>query len=93
METKFNCSKCGACCKLIPDPVLKIYGLPRSKNGGCGHLLADNSCSIYDARPDVCNVKIMWDKNYSKTVTWDDYKKISEELCTIMMKLNEDKNE
>lgn len=91
METKFNCTKCGACCKLIPDYALKIYELPRANTGGCGHLLPDNSCSIYDTRPDVCNTRVMWSKVYHSTVTWEEYTKISEEFCKVLIKLVEDK--
>ena len=35
-------------------------GLPDRGDGACGHLTEDNLCSIYENRPDFCNV----DKNY-----------------------------
>lgn len=42
--TTFKCDGCGLCCKAI----------------NCKHLTEDNKCSIYDTRPDICNV----DKGY-----------------------------
>ena len=35
-------------------------GLPDRGDGACEHLTEDNLCSIYENRPDFCNV----DKNY-----------------------------
>lgn len=40
----FKCDGCGLCCKSV----------------NCEHLTTDNKCSIYDTRPDICNV----DKGY-----------------------------
>jgi len=40
---KFLCSGCGACCKII----------------SCRYLGADMKCTIYDTRPDICNVETM----------------------------------
>ena len=41
---KFLCSSCGACCQAI----------------SCPYLSEDNRCTIYDARPDICNVEKQW---------------------------------
>ena len=38
---KFNCTKCGLCCKAL----------------GCPHLTKDNLCSIYETRPLICNIE------------------------------------
>lgn len=90
---EFPCTKCGACCKLVPDAVLDIFSLPKSPTGGCGYLKQDNSCSIYDNRPDICNVTKMWKKYHSSKMSWDEYIKVSLEACaTLQTKLYEKEN-
>jgi Fe-S-cluster containining protein len=37
---KFNCTKCGLCCKAL----------------NCQYLTKDNLCSIYETRPLICNI-------------------------------------
>ena len=88
METDFPCTKCGSCCKILPDEALKIHNLPRAEDGGCGNLLPDNSCKIYDTRPDVCNAKLMWTKTHSKKLTWEEYVALSEDLCKILQTID-----
>ena len=56
---KFLCSECGACCKRTI--ALKILKLPCDEYGTCV-FLKNNKCSIYNSRPDVCNV----DKVYKR---------------------------
>lgn len=85
VETEFNCTKCGACCRSIPDNVLKLFNLPKASSGGCGHLKQDNTCEIYLTRPDVCNTKTMWNKVYHTSLTWEEYCKLSEEICKILI--------
>uniref|UniRef100_A0A6M3L4T4 Putative zinc-or iron-chelating protein n=1 Tax=viral metagenome TaxID=1070528 RepID=A0A6M3L4T4_9ZZZZ len=42
---KFNCEKCGSCCKAV----------------GCELLTKNNLCSIYEDRPDICRVDTMYE--------------------------------
>lgn len=44
-----DCTRCGACC-VAPD----IAALDKPLGVRCPHLTADNLCSVYDRRPDVC---------------------------------------
>jgi hypothetical protein len=44
-----ECTRCGACC-VAPD----IAALDKPLGLRCPHLTADNLCSVYDRRPDVC---------------------------------------
>lgn len=81
---EFPCTKCGACCKLIPNHVLEFYKLPKAETGGCGHLKDDNSCSIYDTRPDICSVQKTWKKVHSKKLSWDEYISYSVKACEIL---------
>ena len=44
-----ECTRCGACC-IAPD----IAALDKPLGLACPHLGADNLCTIYDRRPEVC---------------------------------------
>jgi uncharacterized protein len=44
-----ECTRCGACC-VAPD----IAALDKPLGLRCPHLTADNLCSVYERRPDVC---------------------------------------
>jgi uncharacterized protein len=44
-----ECTRCGACC-VAPD----IAALDKPLGARCPHLGAENLCTIYDRRPDVC---------------------------------------
>lgn len=44
-----NCTLCGACC-VAPD----IAALDKPLGLRCPHLTADNLCSVYDRRPQIC---------------------------------------
>ena len=87
MTGKFNCDGCGACCRLVPDQALLYYGLPRSERGGCGHLREDNSCAIYESRPDICDVRKVWEQNHRANVSWEDYCLLNEEICGIFKRM------
>lgn len=55
---KWNCTKCGACCKNIGH-LVKIGLLPKDfdrGNGTCINLAEDNTCKIYETRPSICRV-------------------------------------
>ena len=43
------CTRCGACC-VAPD----IAALDKPLGLRCPHLGADNLCTVYDRRPEVC---------------------------------------
>jgi len=58
---KFPCSACGACCRRIgwmPEEELEKHGLVADATGACINLLPDNSCEIYEERPDICRVDV-----------------------------------
>ncbi|WP_434383364.1 YkgJ family cysteine cluster protein [Melittangium boletus] len=44
-----DCNRCGACC-VAPD----IAALDKPLGLRCPHLGADNLCTVYDRRPQVC---------------------------------------
>jgi len=55
----FPCIGCGACCRTLGDVGdLSVFGLEADENGHCTKLV-NNSCSIYEARPDICRIDKM----------------------------------
>lgn len=78
MDRAFNCLKCGECCRHI-DLVPELSDFDRG-DGVCKHL-SGNLCSIYEHRPDICNVEVMYHKVYSKKYTKQEFLKINEEMC------------
>lgn len=80
----FSCTKCGLCCKnidLIPE--LKEYD---SGNGVCKYLTKENLCSIYNLRPDVCNVEKMYEIKYKYQFTREEYDCLNTEGCILLQK-------
>ena len=54
----FFCSQCGECCKNIRHiPELAGY----SDENGCCKYLKNNLCSVYENRPEVCRVDLMYE--------------------------------
>ncbi len=71
----FNCTKCGACCKVLPKLVAPwLVG----KDGTCKHL-KDNKCTIYDNRPDICNHEKM--KQMYPNLSNNEYDEMSMKAC------------
>ncbi len=79
----FNCTKCGACCRLVPDAILEAVGLPKHPTqSGCGNLKDDLTCAIYETRPLVCSVDGMFEHYYEPLGwTWDEFCIINEKIC------------
>ncbi len=78
---EFPCSKCGACCRragLIPD-----FPEPVHKDNSCTHLLDDNSCAIYEDRPDICSVDKV--RKYFPFLTEKEYVNATIQVCNEMI--------
>lgn len=81
----FPCEKCGLCCRHIDlIPQLKEYD---QGNGRCIHLMDNNLCSIYDERPDICNVRKMYELAYCKQMSEEEYIKLNIVGCEAIKKL------
>lgn len=68
----FPCTGCGECCKKILGRLVEI-GFAE-EGGQCKHLQEDNSCGIYDSRPDECRmdkVKIAWGASHLSDEEWN----------------------
>lgn len=89
IKRKFDCSKCGLCCRLvgmldeIPEP------LECDESGVCIYLDKDtNLCTIYDSRPLICRVDDLYDQVYKDKMSRSNYYKQCHKLCDILMKNN-----
>ena len=80
----FACSMCGECCRhinLIPE-------LTEFDNGsGVCIYLQGNLCSIYENRPDICNVDVMYEKKFKTKYTKEEFYKVNQDACKEIMKL------
>ncbi|RLA79444.1 MAG: YkgJ family cysteine cluster protein [Epsilonproteobacteria bacterium] len=76
----FPCTSCGLCCKNISQiKELKEFDL---ENGICKYLdLIDNSCKIYESRPDICRIEKMFDIKYNKYFTKNKYYIENAKVC------------
>ena len=77
----FFCSQCGECCKNIRHiPALAGHA---DKNGCCKYL-KNNLCTIYENRPEVCRVDLMYEKYYSNKYTLQEFYTLNESICEIL---------
>ena len=59
----------------------------------CEKLGKDGRCTIYETRPDVCNVEMMFDKYGSKEMTKAEYFKMNSTICNdLIVKHNRGEN-
>lgn len=81
-ELHFECTQCGACCKLagLAAGMVKLPFKIKS-DGSCEHLDENNKCRIYENRPDICRVEVR--ASAQKVMSKADYYKRTIELCKI----------
>ena len=65
--------------------------MPSKEDGSCIYLGEDNLCTVYDERPDICNVDIMYDKLLKNggdvmNITKIDYFKTQNKACNILQR-------
>ena len=72
---EFNCSGCGICCVIAGKSGL----MPAKDDGSCKYLTDENKCSIYDERPELCNVRRMYEKRKKNgmNISYKEYCKIN----------------
>lgn len=69
MMPKFPCTACGQCCRHVHLSEL-TRDLDRG-DGICAHFDdSTNLCSIYESRPDVCRVDVMYRQHFQEYVSW-----------------------
>ncbi len=91
----FFCSKCGICCQSVGiivekakqngsnDPIMQeVAEFPHEydQSGRCSKLSLDNECTVYQSRPDMCNVEIFHKKHFSH-ISQSDFFNLNEKEC------------
>lgn len=74
----FICTKCGLCCHFV-DKFPQLVDFDRG-DGICVHL-KNNLCDIYNSRPEICNVDLMYEKYYYEKYTQDEYYQMIADAC------------
>lgn len=83
----FPCSSCGQCCRVVGfmlslrehmKPEDECYeefiSFPYEANEGiCSQLQDDNTCGVFDNRPNLCKSEFMFEKYFSKRLTKNQY--------------------
>lgn len=82
--SEFPCTQCGCCCKrakqvLDQGSILFPYGY--KEDGSC-EMLIDNKCSVYENRPDICNISVMAKRS---GLPLTDHKEANIKACNDMM--------
>ena len=78
----FPCTGCGECCRQFKTILSNSNTFPTAiqtlidsfpykinKDGSCSKLI-DNSCSVYDNRPIICNIDLMGQLLYQNMKEW-----------------------
>lgn len=79
----FPCTVCGECCRRV-DHADETRWLDRG-DGLCRYF--DEKlmlCSIYDVRPAICNIEVMYNSRYSGNMTKLDFYRLNAECCNLM---------
>ena len=76
----FQCDKCGICCKLLKG-IPQLAAFDRG-DGVCIHL-KDNLCSIYESRPDICNVEKMY-VFFKEQMSEEEYLQLMSNSCKVL---------
>jgi hypothetical protein len=85
MTQQFECNQCGACCKSIRLSEETIY-LDRG-DGVCRYFDDNqNTCTIYENRPDICNVRVMYEQRYQHQMNWSEFTKQNKLACDALLK-------
>jgi uncharacterized protein len=83
MDALFECNQCGACCRLINLSEETLF-LDRG-DGTCRYLDdLKKTCTIYDRRPDICNVRVMYEHRYSKQFSWTHFIQLNKSACNTL---------
>lgn len=80
---KFPCNACGVCCKNISGiEELKDFD---SGSGICKFLdTSSNQCRIYENRPEICRVDVMYEKQYSHLYSIEKFYELNLQACEVL---------
>jgi Fe-S-cluster containining protein len=75
----FKCDCCGLCCRSLKKvPALRNFD---RGDGVCINLGDDNLCRIYNDRPEICNVELMYERVFSNYCSKEDFFRMNEKQC------------
>jgi Fe-S-cluster containining protein len=84
MIEAFPCNSCGACCKSIRLSTQTDW-LDRG-DGVCRYFDdQQNICSIYENRPEICNVRVMYEKHYQSQFNWSEFVLVNQKACEALL--------
>lgn len=97
-DRDFPCTSCGLCCKKIgdllsnvdkmkgPDKVmLQAFPYRARKDGSCEKFV-NGKCSVYDDRPDICNIRRRYELWFSNE-DWEEHMAKQKKGCDILQRL------
>ena len=80
MISIFKCDLCGLCCRNLNknDLYLNLH----NGDGVCFYLnIEENLCTIYENRPDLCNIDLSYDKYFKDIYSLDEYYRLNYMSC------------
>ncbi len=79
----FPCEQCGCCCRSLAG--CEIYADLNRGDGICRYLdTSSNLCTIYERRPDKCNIIRMYLLFFAKQYTWENFIDINKQACHLL---------
>lgn len=76
----FQCDRCGLCCMQLANS--HLYSDLDRGDGTCKYFdYKAKLCSIYDNRPDKCNVDKMYQLYFNKIMTKEEYYQLNYNSC------------
>lgn len=86
----FPCTSCGLCCRQI-GRIEQLASFDRG-DGICIHL-KDYRCSIYENRPDICRVDVMYHKVYHQYFSKEEFYLENSRICEELQRQHEKSKE
>ena len=85
MSEPFPCTGCGACCRSVRKS--ELTSALDQGDGTCMYLDDEtNSCTIYESRPDICNIQRSYEKAYKSSISWLDFVALNKMACNELLK-------
>lgn len=81
----FDCDHCGECCRHLFGS--ELYSDLDRGDGTCIYLDEEtNLCTIYDKRPDKCNIDRIYELYYKEVMTLEEYYQRNHDSCELFKK-------
>lgn len=76
----FDCKKCGQCCRHLN--LSSLYDHLNRGDGVCKYLDDESSlCTIYENRPDECNIDLIYERCFSTSMSKEEYYRLNYKMC------------